>query len=77
MEIEKQQKWKMQKKWTFWQEQLAQMCSQIVFFFFSFLCFFKFCMFSWTHYKNRGFGPPKKKQKNNKVYKLKIGPIIC
>ena len=35
----------MQKKGTLEQEQLAQLCSQIVSFFF-FLCFFNFCMFA-------------------------------
>ena len=34
--------------------------------FFSFLRFFKFCIFCWKHYKNRGFSPKKKKQKHKK-----------
>ena len=44
--------------------------------FFSFLCFFQFCIFCWKHYKNRGFSQKKKKkqQKNNKILKLKSGP---
>ena len=54
--------------------------------FFSFLCFFKFCMFCWKHYKNRGFSPPKKIKKHKKNKKpsvknwsklaLKTGPIM-
>ena len=43
---------------------------------FSFLCFFKFCIFSWKHYKKSGFQPPKKNKKINKFYKLKTGPSI-
>ena len=75
--------WK--KKRTFWREQLALLCSQIVSFFFFFrLCFFKFCMFCWKHYKSRGFSPPppkKKTKQNSKVktwskLKLKIGPSM-
>ena len=68
----------MQKKRTLEQEQLAQLCSQIVCFF-SFLCFFKFRIFAEITIKNRGFQPnkkTKKKKKNNKFYKLKIGPSI-
>ena len=44
--------------------------------FFSFLCFFKFCIFaeSWKHYKNRGFSPQKEQQQKNKFLKLKTGP---
>ena len=63
LEIAKEkQKWKMQKKRTLGQEQLAQVCSQIVSFFFSFLCFFKFCIFCRKHYKNSGFSPKEEKQ---------------
>ena len=75
MEIPKTAKIKnAEKKRTFWQEQLAQVCSQIVFFFL-FLCFFNL-HFCWKHYKNRGFSPPKKqnKLKNSKILKLKTGP---
>ena len=57
---------KCRKKRTFWQEQLAQVCWQIVSFFLSFLCFFKFFMFSWKHFKNRGFSQNKKKKNTNK-----------
>ena len=45
--------------------------------FFSFLCFFKFCIFCWKHYKNRGFSQKKKKKKKHKKKKnlaLKTGP---
>ena len=34
--------------------------------FFSFLCFFKFCMFCWKHNKNWGFSQTKKTHKKNK-----------
>ena len=65
----------MQKKRTLEQEQLAQLCAQIVCF--SFLCFFNFCIFCWKHYKNRGFSQKKNtKKKYNKFYKLKTGPSI-
>ena len=43
---------------------LTRAVSTIVFtnsVFFSFLCFFKFCMFCWKHYKNRGFSKNNKK----------------
>ena len=53
------------KKRTFWQEQLAQMCSQIVSFF-PFLCFFQFCIFAENTIK---IGVSKKKK--NKILKLK------
>ena len=33
--------------------------------FFSFLCFFEFCMFCWKHYKI-GVSAPQKKKKNTK-----------
>ena len=77
----------MQKKKT---DILTRAVSTIVFtnsVFFLFWCFFKFCMFCWKHYKNRGFSPPpqkknKKKQTKNKLkknwskYKLKTGPSM-
>ena len=53
LEIPKTPKMKKQKKRTFWQEQLAQVCSQTVFCFL-FVCFY-FCMFGWKHYKHSGF----------------------
>ena len=73
--LQKTQKWKMQKKRTFWEEQSAQVCSQIVF-------FFLFCVslnlhFCWKHYKNRGFNPPKKtktQKKETKNLVLETGP---
>ena len=73
MEIGKTAKMKNAEKRTFWQEQLAQLCSQIVSF--SFFVFLKFCIFCWKHYKNRGFSK-KTKKTINKIYKLKIGPSI-
>ena len=45
--------------------------------FFSFLFFFKFCIFCWKHYKNRGFSQKKKRKKHKKKQKnlvLKTGP---
>ena len=51
------------KKRTFWQEQLAQLCSQIVSFF-SLLCFSKFCIFCWKHYRN--WASTKNKQQKTK-----------
>ena len=54
--------------------------------FFSFLCFFKFCIFCWKHYKNRGFSQKKKKKNTKKNKKpsvknwsklaLKTGPSM-
>ena len=54
---------KKEKKRTFWQEQLAQLCSQIVYFF---LCCvsFNFALLCWKHYKNRGFSKNKNTKKN-------------
>ena len=58
-----------EKKRTFWQEQLAQVCSQIVSFFI--LCFFQFGMLCWKHYKLGVSAKTKqKKQRNSKVKKL-------
>ena len=66
----------MQRKRTLEQEQLAQLCSQIVFFF-SFLCFFKFCIFVENTIKiGVSAKQQTKKQKNNKFHKLKTGPSI-
>ena len=64
MEIEKTEKMKnAEKKRTFWQEQLAQLCSQIVSFFFfgvslNFACFAENTI-------NIGFSAPKKTKKTN------------
>ena len=77
MEIEKNSKnEKCRKKRTFWQEQLAQLCSQIV-------SFFLFCVslnFAFLAENTIKIGvsppPPKKKNKNNKFYKFKTGPSI-
>ena len=80
LDIAKKRKWKMQKKRkrAFWQEQLAQVCSQIASFFLfcgslNFACFVKST-------KNRGFS---KKPKNRKCrvkhwskVVLKIGPSM-
>ena len=62
---------KHRKRRTFWQEQLAQLCSQIVFFF-SLLCVFKFCMFRWKPYQISGCSPQKQKKKmtNFQSYRL-------
>ena len=85
--IAKNPKMKNAEKRTLGQEQLAQVCSHIVSFFL-FLCFFKFCIFCWKHYKNRGFRPPPPpKRKNTKKNKnpsvknwsklaLKTGPSM-
>ena len=55
------------------QEQLAQLCAQIV-------CFFFFCVsliFAFFAENTIKIGvSAKKNKKNNKVYKLKIGPSI-
>ena len=83
--FQKYQKWKMQKKKrTFWQEQLAQLCSQIVSF--SFMYFCKFCFFAENTIKIGVSAPPKKekntkKQKNPSVKNwsklaLKTGPSM-
>ena len=66
----------MQKKKTLWQEQLAQLCSQIMFFFFCVYLFF--ASFAENTIKI-GMTTPQKNKKNNKInkfYKLKIGPSI-
>ena len=57
----------MQKKKNghFWQEQLAQVCSQIVYFFF--LCFFKFLHFFAEKHKKKGFQQKEKHKKNQKT----------
>ena len=81
MEIPKTAKIKnAEEKRTSWQEQLAQVCSQIVsFFLFVFLSILHFC---WNHYKNGGFSQKQKKQskilkkKNWSKLKLKIGPSM-
>ena len=39
------------------------------------LCFFKFCMFCWKHYKGRGFN--KKQSKTQQKKMLKTGPRLC
>ena len=79
LEIAKNPKMKNAQKRTFWQEQLAQVCSQIVSFF-SFLCFFKFSIFCWKHYKNRGFSKTWKNKKpsvkNWSKLALKTGPSM-
>ena len=78
LEIPKTPKMKSAEKRTFWQEQLAQVCSQML----SFLCFFKFCIFCWERYTNRGFSPKKGKSvqilnvKTWSKYKLNIGPSM-
>ena len=75
MEIEKTTKMKnAEKKRTFWQEQLVRWCSQIVFFLL--LCFFKFCIFAENTIKIGVSAKTKnkKKQKINKLYKLRTGP---
>ena len=66
----------MQKKRTLTQEQLAQLCAQIV-------CFFFFCVsliFAFFAENTIKIGvsakKKQKKQKNNKCYKLKTGPSI-
>ena len=75
----------MHKKRTFWQEQLAQVCSQIVSFF-SFLRFFKFCIFAENTIKI-GVSAKKKRKKTQKKNKkpsvknwsklaLKTGPSM-
>ena len=84
LDIAKKQKWIMQKDGRFWEEQLAQVYSQIMTCF-TFLCFFKMCMFCSKHNKNRGIGQ-KKKQKTSKKQKtcyknwskvvLNIGPSM-
>ena len=61
------QKWKTQKRRTFWQEQLAQVCSEIVF---SALSGFQVFMLRWKHNKNSGFS------KQEKFWMLKIGSSI-
>ena len=62
------------KKRTFWQELLAQLCSQIVSFFL-FLCFFQFCIFAENTIKiGVSTKKDKHKQKINKILKLKGGP---
>ena len=82
--LQKSQKWKMHKK----KDILTKAVSTKVLtnsVFFSFLCFFKFCIFCWKHYKNRGFSQKKrKKHKKNKKpsvknwskLALKTGPIM-
>ena len=57
----------MQKKRTFWQEQLAQVCSQIVFF-----VFLSILHFAENTIKIGVSAPPPKKK--NKILKLKTGP---
>ena len=62
-------------KRTFWQEQLAQVCSRIV-------SFFVFCVsFNFAYFAENTIkigvsapSPPKKHNKNNKLLKLKTGP---
>ena len=80
-EIEKTAKIKMQKK----TDTLTRAVSTIVFtnsVFFSFLCFFKFCIFDENTIKIGVSAPPpqkkktKKNKKINKFYKLKTGPSI-
>ena len=73
MEIQKTTKIKNAEKRTCWQELIAQLCSQIVsFFFFVFLSVLHFC---WKHYKIGVSAKTKaKKQKINKILKLKSGP---
>ena len=67
----------MQKKRTLEQEQLAQLCSQIVCFFF-FCVSLNFVFFAENTIKIGVSAKQKKKQKkkNNKCYKLKTGPSI-
>ena len=67
MEIPKTAKIKKKKKTTFWKEQFVQLYSQTVF-----LCFFKFCMFCWKHYKIGFQQKQRKQQTNNKFHKLKL-----
>ena len=55
----------MHKKRTFRQEQLAQVCLQIV----SFLCFFKFCIFAENTIKIGVSAPPPIKEKDTKKQK--------
>ena len=63
LEIAKKAKMKNAQKRTFWQEQLAQVCSQIVSFFF-FVCVSLNFAFLLKHYKNRGLSPPKREKKH-------------
>ena len=65
---------KCRKKRTLGQEQLAQVCSQIV----SFLCFFKFSIFAETT-KQIGVSAPQKRKntKKTKILVLKTGPTLC
>ena len=63
-------------KRTLGQEQLAQVCSQIVSFFL-FCVSLNFACFADNTIKNRRFSPKQQEQqKNNKVYKFQIGPSI-
>ena len=55
----------MQKKRTLTQEQLAQLCAQIVCF--SFLCFFNFCIFAENTIKIGVSAPKKRKKKKKKI----------
>ena len=83
--LQKSQKWKMHKKRTFWQKQLAQKCSQIVSFFL-FCVSLNFAFFAENTIKI-GVSAKKKKEKNTKKNKkpsvknwsklaLKTGPIM-
>ena len=60
-------------KRTFWQEQLAQLCSQIVFFLFCVSFIFAFLA---ENTIKIGVSAPQKTKINNTFYKLKTGPSI-
>ena len=77
MEIPKTARMKNAEKTDIWQEQLAQeACSQIVSFF-SFLCFFQFCILALKNYKDRGFSQKahKKNTRKNKKKQKKTKKI--
>ena len=67
---------KKKKKRTFWQEQLAQLCSQIVYFFFFGVSLNFACFAENTIQIGVSAQKIQKKTKSNQMYKLKIGPSI-
>ena len=71
----KKQKWKMHKKRTFWQEQLAQVCSQIVSFFL-FRVSLNFAFFAENTIKIGVSAPPQKKRKKKNTNKKKQKPSV-